>query len=172
MSIELILSLVGALAASFKWIYEYARKSKWERNAFLIGQIEKFQDLESTQTMEKILDWNSVTLILDGREFFIDDYMLLEALKTHDVKHKFSKGESRLRGIFDDYFDNLTKFIFMSEVGLIDRENLTLFLEYWFKILSGESKSKSVKIVEAIRNYLEFYGYETLIEFLDDYKNT
>jgi hypothetical protein len=172
MNIELILSITGALAAAFKWIYEYSRKLKWEMNVFLLEQIEKFRGLESTKAMEKMLDWNAIYISLQDERILVNDLMLIGAFKTHDIKHTFTGDEAKLRNVFDEYFDNLTKFIFMAQAGLVDKKNLVLFLEYWFKILSGISKSKSHEVLNEMWKYMNFYGYVDLIQFIEEYKNS
>lgn len=172
MKIELILSIAGALCAAFKWVYEYSRKLKWEMNVFLLEQIEKFRSLESTRAMEKILDWNSAYVSFQNERMLVNDSMLEGAFKTHNIKHTFTKEEVKLRSIFDEYFDNLTKLIFMTKVGLADKKNLILFLEYWFRILSGISKSKSKEVLNEMWKYMEYYGYVDLIQFMEEYRES
>jgi hypothetical protein len=171
MKIEIIISIICALAATFKWVYEYSEKSKWERNAFLLNQIEKFRSLETTRIMEKLLDWNSIEVKIGENKILVDDKFLIDSLQTHNIKHSFTRDEAKLREIFDDYFDNITKLIFMAEVGLVDKNNLSIFLGYWFRIISGESKNKPVEFFDKLHHYLEYYGYNDLIDFLENYKN-
>ena len=166
MKIELLISIAGGLAATSKWIYEYSNKLKWEKNKFLLEQIEKFESLESTQFVQKCLDWNSITISHNGEMLKINDEDLLNSLQTHNKKHKFTPDEVLLRKMFDDYFDNLTRLVLLSKTKLISEDNLILFLEYWFEILSGNKKNKDKKIIEQIHNYMSFYGYKTLLEFI------
>lgn len=166
MKIELIISTLCALAAAFKWVYEYSKKIKWEKNKFLLDQLEKFHSFESTKTMETLLDWNSVNVIIKGEKVHVTNDMLLGAFQTHNLKHKFTSAEFELRNVFDDYFNNFTNLVFMSKAGLVERESLIIFMEYWLNILSGESKNKPYELIEAIRNYLEFYEYYDLLNFI------
>jgi hypothetical protein len=166
MKIELIISIVCALVAAFKWVYEYTEKLKWDKNKFLVEQIEKFQSLESTKAMETLLDWNGSNVTINGEKLFVNDETLIGAFQTHDVKHKFNSIEFKLRNVFDDYFDNFTKLVFMSKVGLVEKESLVIFSEYWINILSGESKNKPRELVESIQYYLEYYEYYDLLNFI------
>lgn len=166
MSIEILLTIAGGIGTSSKWVYEYTKKLKWEKNKFLLEKLEIFHSLESTKIMETLLDWNGTNVIINGKEIFIDDNILLNSLYTHDVKHSFTTLEFELRHIFDDYFDNLTKLIFMSKSGLIDKKNLVMFMEYWLKILSGNTNNKSRELMEQINKYLEFYEFTTLRDFI------
>jgi hypothetical protein len=166
MKIELVLTIIGGFAATFKWIYEYSSKLKWEKNKFLLDKIEDFQNLESTKTMNKILDWNSISIFYKNNSLKVDDMLLYESFKTHDDKHKFTSSEVLLRGLFDEYFDNLNKFVILCRCDLISEKNFILFMEYWFNILSGESMSKNRELVEQIHKYLEFYNYGSLLYFI------
>jgi hypothetical protein len=170
MDIEVILSVGGGLAAGFKWIYEYSEKLKWDKNKFLLEQIEKFENHESTQSVQRCLDWNSITVTYMGSTFKVNDDILYEALQTHNIKHKFTTEEVLIRKMFDEYFDNLTRLVILSKSKLISEENLILFLEYWFDILSGYVHNKKRNNTEQIHNYLQFYGYLHLYNFL--IKNT
>lgn len=162
-----MLAVSGAVGAAIKWTYEYSNKLKWEKNKFLLEQIEKFQSDPNTQTMELILDWNRCNIVINETKIEFDDDLFYHSLATHDKVHKFTKEELLLRGLFDDYFDSLTKLIILADSGMVSESNLKLFLSYWFKILSGESSSKSQTIIDQIRSYLQFYGYDRLLEFLE-----
>ena len=170
MSIEIILAVFGALTAVFKWVFEYSNKLKWEKNKFLLEEIEKFSSIESTKNAQKILDWNSIIIKINDDHILVNDEILFESMQTHDSKHKFSSEEVKLRGLFDEYFDNLTKMVLMCKTGMIPENNFRLFMKYWFKILSGDSKNKSSKILIQIRKYLDFYGYNDLLNFIDNKK--
>lgn len=170
MSIEIILAIFGALAAAFKWVFEYSNKLKWEKNKFLLEEIEKFSHIQSTKNAQKILDWNSITIILNEEIVYVNDEILFESMQTHNLKHKFSKDEVKIRGLFDEYFDNLTKMVLMCKTGMIPENNFRLFMKYWFNIISGDSKNKSSKSLDQIRKYLNFYGYKDLINFIDEKK--
>lgn len=170
MEIELLITAGCALGTGLKWVYEYSEKLKWDKNKFLLEQIEKFQNQESTKIVQKCLDWNGFTLNYDGKSFRVNDEFLIESLKTHNFKHKFTHEEVIMRKLFDEYFDNLTKFVIFTKSNLIYEKNLILFLEYWFDILSGDAKNKDREYVEQLHTYLKFYDYTHLYNFL--IKNT
>ena len=162
MEIELIIAAVAGL----KWVYEYTEQRKWEKNKFLLDEVEKFMSLESTKCVHKILDWNSANIFYEGEKIKFNDKILLDALQTHNVKHSFNSTEVVIRKLFDEYLDNLTKFIILSKSKLIEEKNLVLFLEYWFDILSGDSHSKDRELVEQFHKYMDFYNYKNLYIFL------
>lgn len=166
MEISLIVTVIAGIFTAGKWVYEYSEKIKWEKNKFLLEELEKFHNNEANQTAEIMLDWNGTDITVNEKSIYVDDKILYDALQTHDVKHKFSTNEFLIRGVFDEYFDNMTKLIFMSKAKLIKKENLIMFMEYWFRIIKGNKTSKTQELVKQINNYLVFYGYDDLYEFI------
>jgi hypothetical protein len=158
--------LIAGLATSLKWVWEYSQSRKFEKNKFLLERIEKFNNLESTQKVQKILDWNSISIEINDVKVKVDDDILVESLKTHDQKASFDSTEVYLRQIFDDYFTGITELIILSNTGLVDKRNLKKFLKYWIIILNGAKQNKPESFVKTIENYLNFYGYAEVSEFL------
>jgi hypothetical protein len=158
--------LIAGLATSLKWVWEYSQGRKFEKNKFLLERVEKFNILESTKKVQKILDWNAITIEINGVDTKINDSILVEALKTHDQKVIFDSTEVYIREIFDEYFTGLTELIILSNTGLVDKKNLKKFLKYWVDILNGIKKNKPESFVKTIGNYLSFYKYEEVLEFL------
>jgi hypothetical protein len=158
--------LIAGLATSLKWVWEYSQSRKFEKNKFLLERIEKFNNLESTQKVQKILDWNSISIEINDIRVKVDDYILVESLKTHDQKSSFDSTEVYLRQIFDDYFTGMTELIILSNTGLVDKGNLKKFLKYWIIILNGKKQNKPESFVKTVENYLKFYGYTEVLKFL------
>jgi hypothetical protein len=165
-TLDIVITVGGALAAVFKWTFENSKKLKWEQNRFLLEELDKFQSLESTTVMEKLLDWNKASVTISGETIRYNDKDLYEAFSTHDVKHTFTRSEVLMRQVFDDYFDGLTRLFIMAETGLIDKNNLKKFLSYWLEIINGQRSAKSMELRIQIKNYLSFYSYDTLIKNL------
>jgi hypothetical protein len=158
--------LIAGLATTFRWVWEYSQTRKFEKNKFLLERIEKFNSLPSTQKMQKLLDWNSIKIDIDGVPTKIDDAILIEALKTHDQKVSFDSTEVYLREIFDDYLTGLTELIILSKTGLVDKGNLKRFLQYWINILNGTKQNKPQSLVETFERFIDFYGYSKVSEFI------
>ena len=76
MNLELKITIITAVIGGMRWLYEYIKQRKWEKNKFLLEQIEKFQSIESTQVIEKLLDWNSIGLEIKGTYYKINDDIL------------------------------------------------------------------------------------------------
>lgn len=167
MTFEEKMTLWAGILTVAKWVYEYSKKMKWEKNKFLLERIEIFKQRSTVKLMHKLLDWNAgVEVEINGEKISIDDKILFEAMQTHDKKEYFSDVEYYLREVFDDYFDNLNELVLLTKSGLIDEKNLRVFLQYWLEILSGEKKSKSFSLVNQFKIYLNYYGYSELHFFI------
>ena len=167
MTIEEKITLGIALIRGMKWVYEYTKKLTWDKNVFLLEKYEKFKSKDSTKKMHLLLDWNAITVELNGENVRVDDGMLIEALQTHDVRDVFTFHEVALRKIFDEYFDELNEFRLLAETGLISEKNYRLFMKYWFEIITGKKHNKPNELIEQLEHYLVFYGYSELYNFMN-----
>jgi hypothetical protein len=157
-----ILPLISAVAVGLKWVLDYSENKKWEKNKFLLERFEEFETLDSTKKVHRMLDWNKCKI----DDEFITDEILISALETHNNKNKFTPLESKIRGLFDEYLDNLNKLIVLSETGLIDGKNLRKFMKYWFEILNGSKKNKPREFNEKLTNYMEYYDFGGILDFV------
>jgi hypothetical protein len=162
---DLIAVILAALAAA-KWLYEYSHKLRWERSKFLLERIQEFKQKPHVKVMHTLLDWNSVSLEIGGSQVHIDDEILAGALQTHDKKNRYSSLEFDLRSVFDAYFDDLSELILLKKTGLVREKELLLYIRYWIDIMNGNKKSKKTELVDLLKNYLIFYGYQELHDFV------
>lgn len=164
------LTIIGGILAIVKWLYETQKQRNWETNKYLIEKLEEFQKKGSTTTIHNILDYNEGAPVFLGSnkisEEALNDQIIIDSLVTHDKKQIFTDVEIGIRGLFDQYFDNLTQLILMSKCGLIDEKNLKLLLQYYINIMNGKSERKSKEYVEQIKKYLKFYNYDLVLEFI------
>jgi hypothetical protein len=167
MTIEEKITLGIAVITGVKWVYEYTKKLTWDKNKFLLERYEKFKSKESTKAMQLSLDWNKITITLNGESMRVDDNMLWESFQTHDIKTTFTKDEASLRKLFDEYLDDLNEFRLLSETGLISEKNYRLFMKYWFDILTGKKSNKPKKVLSQIESYMKYYGYNDLFVFMN-----
>lgn len=159
--------ILTGLITGIKWLYEYSQKRKFEKSKFLLERIEKFDDLENTKVVKKMLDWNkSKFKIAPNSTVIITDSILIEALTTHDKKSDFNEIEVWIRDQFDEYLDNLNEFILLSECDLVDKKNLRKMMIYWIEILNGNKRVKPRKFSNQIQSYLLFYGYHDVAAFV------
>lgn len=163
-------TLIGGTLAIIKWLYETQKQRRWETNKYLIERLDEFQNKNSTITVHDILDYNSgISIQIDSdeeKEEIINDEIVIDALTTHDKKQSFTDVDVFIRDTFDEYFDNLSQLILMSECGLIDKKNLKFLLKYYIDIMNGKSNRKNDIYVLQIKNYLKFYNYDLVLKFI------
>ena len=162
-----LLAIVGGLFATGKWLYELVQKYKWERNKYLLENLEDFRSKENTKIFHQILDWNASYVTIENEKFRVNDDLLISALDLHTERGKFSREELLLRNTFDRYFDDLSTLHFMVKVGLIDKNHFKTFMKYWFKILKGDGHKPEI-FGTKIKKYMVYYGYEELYNFIKE----
>ena len=90
-----------------KAIIEYRKSQLWKESEFLSKEAKDFFSDEKVKTVLTLLDWNVRKIMINGKEVRINDQFLIEALKTHNKKSKFSIEEAYIRDLFDNFFDKL-----------------------------------------------------------------
>ncbi len=161
----MLLTIVFALAGGAKWVYEYTKNLKWQRAKFLSEKMKEFFTDPEIKKALVILDWNSAKIEMANRsgekiEYKFDDYIIMEALTTHDKKHSFTFEERQVRNLFDYFFDRLSEINVWIETGLIEEKQAKIYLKYWIDIIKGNRKSKSRNYTECLQKYLDFYNFE------------
>ena len=159
-------TVLTGLAAGLKWVWEYSKQLRVDKTRYLVEQIEKFESKDFVKDVEKILDWNSFKMEIKNEIQYIDDEIITKALITHDKKDLYTEKEFYIRELFDKDFDEINKFVILTECGLINKSDLNKLLGYWFDIISGKKPTKSKEFITNLHNYLKFYGYEKVLTFL------
>ena len=160
-----LIVIIGGFIAFGKWIYEIVQNYKWERNKFLLEKLEEFRKKDNTKIFHQILDWNGSKIKINGKEFRVDDLLLITSLDLQTDREVFQTEELLIRNTIDEYFDDLTTLVFMVKVGLIDEDYFRNFMSYWFNILKGDGRKPEI-VSKKIKKYLKYYGYEELYNFM------
>lgn len=164
-----LLPIIGILSF-VKAIIEWRRSQIWKESEFLSKEMKEFFSDEKIKTVLLLLDWNSRKINIGGKSVFINDDILIEALKTHSEKGQYTTEESYLREIFDNFFDRLSHLKIYSKNGLVSEDKIFNYLDYYFRILIYSGR-KSDKFISAINNYLNYYQFNNTIELLTNFKN-
>jgi hypothetical protein len=169
--INIILKLIPliSLLAFIKAIVEYRKNQIWKESEFLSKEVKEFFSDERVKIVLSLLDWNSRKIMILGKEQLINDSFIIESLKTHNVKSKFSLEEAYIRDLFDNFFDKLSFFNIHCKNGLLDRKKVFNYFEYYFNILTT-SERKSAQYIKTINSYLNYYDFNNVIDLLNEYK--
>jgi len=168
--IKYLIPLIGILSF-IKAIVEYRKAQLWKESEFLSKEIKEFFSDDKVKTVLTLLDWNARLIQINGKEVKINDQFLIEALKTHNKKSKFSLEEAHIRDLFDNFFDKLSYFKIHCKNGLVSEKKVYNYFEYYFDILVT-SERKTPEFIRTINSYLTYYDYNNVKDLLEGYKKT
>jgi hypothetical protein len=163
-----LIPIIGILSF-IKAVIEYRKSQLWKESEFLSKEVKEFFSDEKIKTVLTLLDWNARIININGKEIKINDYFLIEALKTHNKKTKFSLDEAYIRDLFDNFFDKLSYFKIHCKNGLVSEKKVYNYFEYYFEILTTHER-KSPEFIRTINSYLTYYEYNNVKILLEGYK--
>jgi hypothetical protein len=168
--INYIIPLI-AIFSFIKAIVEYRKSQLWKESEFLSKEAKEFFSDDDIKTVLTLLDWNARKIAIGEKEVRVDDDFMLEALKTHNKKSKFSIEEAHIRDLFDNFFDKLSYFNIHCKNGLVSEKKVYNYFEYYFEILVTNER-KSPDFIRTINSYLTYYEYNNVKDLLEGYKKT
>jgi len=161
---------IVATLTLIKAIIEYRRNQLWKESEFLSKEVKDFFSDEKVKTVLTLLDWNARKIMINGKEVRINDDFLVEALKTHNKKSRFTIEEAHCRDLFDNFFDKLSQFNIHCKNGLVTEDKIFNYFEYYFNILTS-SERKTKEFQRCIDNYIDYYDYTNVKDLLSKYKS-
>lgn len=163
---------IGGVVA-FAWgVYRYYRAQKWKEAEFISKEAKEFNADPATIVVKQLLDWTwsgeDLALSPDKPDVVtrITDALVQSALRIpQSDSESFTDDEYELRGLFDQFFDNLDRFGSFLRAELIAPDDVRPYFEYWMKIITGVkaapgTSTKSSDYLEAMQRYIDFYGWK------------
>ncbi len=160
-----------AVFSFIKAVVEYRKAQLWKESEFLSKEVKEFFSDEKVKTVLTLLDWNARLININGKDVKIDDAFMLEALKTHNKKSRFTVEEAYIRDLFDTFFDKLSYFNIHCKNGLVSEKKVYNYFEYYFGILTTNER-KTPDFIRTINSYLTYYEYKNVKDLLEGYKKT
>jgi len=139
----------------------YLRAEGRKRKEFAATEYRRFGDAPAVKNVMVLLDgeWGAPTLILGGKDVAKLDYKeVVAALRIHEPTMQFEPWEWEVRAAFDEFLDGLVTFAQFLRCGLLKRQDIRPYLEYWLKIICGRSWMDQPS-TEMLWAYIDFYGY-------------
>jgi hypothetical protein len=121
--------------------------------------VKEFLQKETTKKAFEILDVEGEVVEFGSATIEITDDFLIGAISTFDQKKNNSEMELVVRGILDEFFDDLSIFQSHVEAGLIELKDIKPYLEYWIRELTGRGRLCGKSFAEQTLKYLRFFGY-------------
>jgi len=165
MNLELLLTIIFFIVGGIKWLYEYIKKTNWDKTKFLSEKMDVFYSDEKIKNILTLLDYNVVTIKIGNEEVFITDNKIMEALITHDLQNTFTDDQKKIRDLFDHFFNELSKLQIYIDTKLVRKKDVLIYLNYYLDILTRKNKTKSKIYIKTLIRYIEFYNFK--IDFIN-----
>ena len=167
-----VATLGGAIVFAFA-LLQYHRAENWKRTEFLAKMYKEFADDLMCQRTMCMLDWSPLSLDLGapGSAHIVKySYDLLsEVLRAHKDNDHFKKEEVVIRDTFDRFFMYIEQFERAMQNRVVREKHVYPYFRYWVELLNGKRHfTKS----ETVKEYLETYGFEDVVRFLDRWNHT
>jgi len=166
------LGVVGAVIVFWLGRAEYRISQRWKRSEFLAAEVDRFFGQPRVATALLLLDYSEIRLEFDGTRarqhtatsVVLTDRVVTTALRIHtefeNETEQFRADEMLAREAFDELLTGFERFDHHIRVGLIEIEELKVYLGYWVeKLVDPSSKWKPPDFYEAVAGFVKAYQY-------------
>jgi hypothetical protein len=173
-----IVKITGAAIAFCVGLWQYRGAQRWKRVEFVASEMKAFFNEESTKAALFMLDWSQKEIELyrhrdtnDHRKEWVTYAIVASALNTHPDA-TYNDVQSPIREIFDNFFASLERFENFIESGVVTEKDLSPYLHYWTKLLSGNDEKSPVvrrELLPQLWAFVSHYRYTKLLNFVNRY---
>jgi hypothetical protein len=161
-----VLKVVPLYAAGGWALYKYVEDQKWKQQQFATALFRNFAEKSSTRTAMMMLDWTRRVELFpeksgDERLERVRAEDIIDALRVEDRTH-FSPKEVRIRDIFDQFLGDLAEFNHHIESGLIKIAQISPYLQYWAKLMTGHGHRKRADLWSSVNRFIDCYDYKAV----------
>jgi hypothetical protein len=152
-------AVIGGAFAIWRWMVD----QRWRRVQYAQTLIKEFIEKDNTKKAFEILDTEGPVDFVANEEMIaidITDQFLIGALSTFDQKAGNTDEELIVRTVCDEFFDDLSIFQSHIEAGLIRLNDISPYLEYWIKALSGRGKIRGLGFARQAALFMDYFGYK------------
>lgn len=176
-------SKLGILAAAGVFLIgmiQYEQGQQWKSEEFLVSKLTKFGESPRAQRTRDMLDM--VRMYPDGRkiELFPDKENANEKSATvtrEEIynalsinKASYTDKERAIRESFDSFFDYLEAFDHYMDLGLVSKESVYVYINYWIEMLLGSDGMIDEEFRKQVLNYAKYFKFVRVESFLLKYK--
>lgn len=181
-ALGVLVALIGAIIA----LKEYRTSQNWKKAEFLAKEMKEFFDDFDVKRALWMLDWPKFTIPLSESEMInglkvieVDNDLLLTSLTYHEDRPKgcmnsyegnYSATETRIRIIFDTFFQKLGTFQKHVDNKLFTYDDLEQYIAYYIKIIADKTNNrKSSQMKDQIMEFIHKYDYKPVEKLLEYY---
>lgn len=175
-----LLGGVGGIVLFCIGLTRYIRDQKWKRSEFVAKEIREFTSDFMVRNAMYMLDWGSRNIHLfpdkpnyEDRYVHVDRIVLMKALQFHELrikeedKDRFTAEEVAIRDTFDHFLSYFERFYQFIEAGLVSKEELEPYLNYWINSLACEMEENSRNVIYHYINQYGFTGTQKLFKIFE-----
>lgn len=174
-----VVGYLGAIAVFFIGLWRYSVAQTWKRMEWVAATLQEFLGDPVVRNALQMIDWSERRVLLfpddpdPARRYVrVDDTVVARALLPHQPGHRFSAVEAAIRDTFDQFLDRLALIHSFLREGLITRDQLKIYLEYWItRIGKPEENAGPAGRLRALHTYIRVYGFTEVEALLDTFKH-
>jgi len=174
--LENLIKIAGIIIGILGFVITYSTykdTEKWKKAEFAVPQIKVFQKDTAVQLVTQILDWDKRTLPLfkGGGNFYVSETRVESALMVDSMKSDFDTVETRIRDVFDEYFEELGRLDRYYKEGVMDTTMLRPVLSYQLALVADiHHKRKSDDLSALQKRLWEYIDYYKFADVQDLFK--
>lgn len=150
----------------------YQAAQKWQVAEFTSQKFKEFSENSAVRLTNEMLDYNTRAVALFEKDSLlpISDDLIYAALVVDTINGDFSMTETKVRDIFDEYFDQLSLFNRYAKANLIQYSEIKPYLIYQASIICDKHNTRKTNDFRfRIWDYLNYYGYTDVKELYENF---
>jgi hypothetical protein len=161
-----VLKLAPLYAAGGWALYKYGQDQKWKQQQFATALFRNFAEKSSTKKAMMMLDWTRRIELFpeksgDERLERVGAEDVVGALRVESMR-QFTPKEVRIRDIFDEFLGDLSEFDHHIKSGLIKAGQISPYLQYWAKLMTGHGHRKRDDLWKGLNGFIDGYDYRAV----------
>jgi hypothetical protein len=175
-----ITKIVGAAFAFWIGLRQYRKSEVWKRLEFVAAEMKVFYQDTAVRTAMSMLDWRKKEMALfkyrDENDYnrVVVDYEIVARSLGVDPELQYDKTQSAIREIIERFLEFLARFEGFLEAGVVEQSDLTPYLDYWMRLISGcdaHSPEATKQVLPQLWKFIDYYGYRDVRRFVGRYQN-
>ena len=182
-------AMLGGLATLGVGLAQYRTAQHWRKKELVAGEAKAFFADPTVRLALRLIEWRQFEIEVpyadapaDQRQITVKPEILASALRSgpggtpaNEASHQkwimermeyFKPSEMYLREVFDHFLDGLDRFENFVASGLVEAGDVKPYLDYWFRMMTGENTRMGPQVQIALASYMKDNGYESVISLM------
>jgi hypothetical protein len=176
------LTITGAIIAFIVALSQYNKAQKWKRTEFTLTYLSQYREILRDVNVRRgmlMLDWNRIEIplqadeIKDKSNFLFTDDIFKRALRSHfgmSETDGFSKEETFIRLIMDEFLEKLGAFYPFIHSGFMKKDDMPGNIIYWIDIIGNKkNRCKDEETRKQLWEYIVTYKFTDLEKLCNEF---